>query len=604
MAELRELQAKAARLRRLILEMDYHTGGGHIGGALGASDVLTALYFDVMNQSPAQFAAGDPDRDRFILSKGHVSDAFYAVLAMAGYLPEAELASYIQHNSRLGGHPTNHVPGVELNTGSLGHGLPVAAGMAKGLKMSGSPARVFVLTGDGELAEGSNWEGAMAAAHYRLDNLTWIIDRNRLQIGGCTEDVMSLEPLADKCRAFGFELVEIDGNDMAAVLAALRAPNTSGKPRCILSNSTKGKGVSYMENVAKWHHGTPNDEQYLQAVEELNAQITANGGEPIPAQLKAPKAKSAASYIPARKAVTDMLTERANTDERIVALTSDARGSASLDSFLTAHPERFVEVGIAEQNEVGMAAGLSLTGKIPFACAPASFLTARCYDQVKADMAYSQTNVKLLGVSGGASYESLGQTHHSTNDIAAMRALPGMTVVIPADAASARALAEQALEMYGPVYIRVGRAATPDVYTEEALGTIRLGKASCLREGRDGVILSCGVLGLNAMAAAEELAKQGKDVAVWDFHTVAPLDEETIRALAKQYGRLLTVEEHVRSGGFGSAVCVAVSELGVPVKVMAFPDENAPVGTASEIYADFGLDAASIAKEAAAWLDR
>ena len=399
MDKLQSLRERAAHLRRLILEMDYHTGGGHIGGALGASDILSALFFDVMNQSPAQFAAGDPNRDRFILSKGHISDAYYAVLAMAGYLPEEELMQYTLHGSRLSGHPTNHVPGIEVNTGSLGHGLPVAAGLAKGLKMDGSPARVFVLTGDGELAEGSNWEAAMAAAHYHLDNLTWIIDRNRLQIGGDTEDVMALEPLADKCRAFGFDLVEIDGNDMAAVCAALNAA----------------------------------------------------GGEPIPARLKTPKAKSGAIYPPARKAVTDMLTERANTDPRIVALTSDARGSASLDAFLKAHPERFIEVGIAEQDEVGMAAGLSLTGKIPFACAPASFLTARCYDQVKADLAYSQTNVKLLGVSGGASYESLGQTHHSTNDIAAMRALPGMTVIIPADAASARAQAEQAIDYPGPV---------------------------------------------------------------------------------------------------------------------------------------------------------
>ncbi len=602
MAELRELRAKAARLRRLILEMDYHTGGGHIGGALGACDILTALYFDVMNQSPAQFAANDPNRDRFILSKGHVSDALYAVLAMAGYLPEEELMTYIQHNSRLGGHPTNHVPGVELNTGSLGHGLPVGAGVAKGLKLSGSGAQVYVLTGDGELAEGSNWEAAMAAAHYQLDNLTWIIDRNHLQIGGCTEDVMALDPLDEKCRAFGFEVTQIDGNDLQALRTALRAQNASGKPRCILANTIKGKGVSYMENVAKWHHGTPNDQQYLQAVEQLNAQITANGGQAIPARLKAPRAKSGADYVPARKAVTDMLTQRARTDERIVALTSDARGSASLEGFLKEHPERFIEVGIAEQNEVGMAAGLALTGKIPFACAPASFLTARCYDQVKTDLAYSQTNVKLLGVSGGASYESLGQTHHSTNDIAAMRALPGMTVVIPADAASAAVLAEQALELYGPVYIRVGRAATANVYGEETLKTLTLGKASCLRQGEDGVILSCGVLGLNALRAAEELSKQGKELAVWDFHTVAPLDEQTIRALARRYGKLLTVEEHVRSGGFGSAVCVAVSEMGVPVKVLAFPDENAPVGTADEIYADFGLDAASIAKEAAAWL--
>lgn len=602
MDKLQSLRERAAHLRRLILEMDYHTGGGHIGGALGASDILSALFFDVMNQSPAQFAAGDPNRDRFILSKGHISDAYYAVLAMAGYLPEEELMQYTLHGSRLSGHPTNHVPGIEVNTGSLGHGLPVAAGLAKGLKMDGSPARVFVLTGDGELAEGSNWEAAMAAAHYHLDNLTWIIDRNRLQIGGDTEDVMALEPLADKCRAFGFDLVEIDGNDMAAVCAALNAPNTSGKPRCILADTIKGKGVSFMENLAKWHHGTPNDEQYLQAVEEINGQITAAGGEPIPAKLKAPKAKSGASYTPARKAVTDMLTERANTDPRIVALTSDARGSASLDAFLKAHPERFIEVGIAEQDEVGMAAGLSLTGKIPFACAPASFLTARCYDQVKADLAYSQTNVKLLGVSGGASYESLGQTHHSTNDIAAMRALPGMTVIIPADAASARALAEQAIDYPGPVYIRVGRAATPDVYDEARLATLKLGKASCLREGKDGVILSCGVLGLNALEAAEKLAAQGLEIAVWDFHTVAPLDEETIHALAAQYGRLLTVEEHVRAGGFGSAVCVAVSELGVPVKVLSFPDQNAPVGTAREIYADFGLDPESIAKEALAWL--
>lgn len=266
-AHVREM-ARQVRIRSL--RMVFEARQGHPGGDMSITDVLAALYFDAMRYNPAN--PTDPARDRFILSKGHCTGALYSTLAKAGFFPEEELSTYMQPLSRLNGHPNrNKTPGVETNTGPLGHGLPVAVGIAIAGQIDKADYRVFVATGDGELQEGSNWEAAMTAGHRKLSNLTLIVDRNHLQQGARTEDTVGLEPLGDKWRAFGWDVAEVDGHDHAALLPLLDGSQTRDKPLCIIANTIKGKGVSFMEDQASWHHGVPNAEQFAQAMKELEA---------------------------------------------------------------------------------------------------------------------------------------------------------------------------------------------------------------------------------------------------------------------------------------------------------------------------------------------
>ncbi len=268
--EPRDLRKKAAGIRRDLLTMIHNAKAGHTGGALSSTDILTALYYDAMRVRPA-----DPKwegRDYFVLSKGHSVEGLLCILADLGFFDPAELATFCRFGSRLIGHPNTKVPGVEMNTGALGHGLPVAAGMAKGLKMSRRPNRVYTLMGDGELAEGSIWEAAMAASHYKLDNLTAVIDRNRLQISGDTERVMAQEPLAERWTAFGWRVTEVDGHDMDALTAEFRNAPAAGKPRLIIARTIKGKGVKEMENVPAWHHGVPDDALFASALRQFDEQ--------------------------------------------------------------------------------------------------------------------------------------------------------------------------------------------------------------------------------------------------------------------------------------------------------------------------------------------
>lgn len=261
------IRSKALWMRRTAFAMVHRAQLGHPGGDFSAIDILATLYFGVMRHDPAR-----PDwaeRDRFIMSKGHATGAIYTALCASGYFPEDWLMTYMQNGSKLNGHPNrNYLPGVETNTGPLGHGFPVAVGVAIAGQISGSPHRTFVLTGDGEQQEGSNWEAAMVAGHRKLNRLTLIIDRNRLQQGAATEETSGLDPLDQKYAAFGWEVHMIDGHDPAALLATLGAA-PGERPRCVIANTVKGKGVSFMENQAKWHHGVPNDDQFAQAMKEL-----------------------------------------------------------------------------------------------------------------------------------------------------------------------------------------------------------------------------------------------------------------------------------------------------------------------------------------------
>lgn len=270
----RELLLKSIDYRETILRIIAQAGAGHTGGDLSAIDILNVLYNRVLNVSPETFS--DPDRDRYVQSKGHCVEALYTVLADRGFFPAGELDTLCRFDSHLIGHPTRAVPGIEHNTGALGHGLAVAVGMALAAKLDGKAYRVYTLLGDGELDEGSNWEASLAAAHYDLDNLVVIVDRNRLQITGSTEVVNALEPLANKFRAFGYAVREVDGNDIPALSAAFAAvPFEAGKPSLLLANTVKGKGVSFIENQAGWHHHVPTAEELETARRELAAQRAA-----------------------------------------------------------------------------------------------------------------------------------------------------------------------------------------------------------------------------------------------------------------------------------------------------------------------------------------
>lgn len=263
------LKLKACDIRKDILTLIHRAKTGHIGGDMSVTDILVALYYKQLNLSPDR--VNDPDRDRFVLSKGHSVEALYCVLADLGYFPKEDLLTYSQFGSTYIGHPNNKINGIEMNTGSLGHGLSVAVGMALAGRLDKRSYRVYAVMGDGEMAEGSVWEAIMAGGHYKLDNLTAFVDRNRLQISGTTEEVMTQDKQEERWASFGWNVLSIAGNDMDAIDHAVElAKRTKGKPTVIIANTTKGCGVSFMENQAGWHHRVPTDEEYAQAIEEID----------------------------------------------------------------------------------------------------------------------------------------------------------------------------------------------------------------------------------------------------------------------------------------------------------------------------------------------
>ena len=272
MEEIRTLNLQSEYSRRRLLEIICRAGAGHTGGDLSCLNILTALYFHTLRIDPARL--DDPDRDRFILSKGHCVEALFVTLEAKGILPKEMLDTLGQFGSPLAGHPTGDVPGIEVNSGALGHGLSIGVGMARAARMDGRAYRTFVLMGDGEQGEGSIYEAAMAARQYKLGNLVAIIDRNHLQISGDTENVMGIDDIRAKWTAFGWQVTDMDGDDMTDIVRTLDALDTTGdRPLLLISQTTKGKGVSYMENVAGWHHGVPTAEQYVQALAEIDARI-------------------------------------------------------------------------------------------------------------------------------------------------------------------------------------------------------------------------------------------------------------------------------------------------------------------------------------------
>ena len=307
--------------------------------------------------------------------------------------------------------------------------------------------------------------------------------------------------------------------------------------------------------------------------------------------------------IACRKSFTDTLLELAKQDKDIIAVTTDARGSVTLNDFADQLPEQFVECGIAEQDAVGIAAGLAHSGKKVFACGPACFYVARSLEQVKVDLAYSENPVKILGVSGGVAYGALGATHHSLHDIAALRTFPGMNIVLPCDARQTRKLVKLLVDFPHPVSVRVGRAAVPDVYENDDFD-FQLGKANMLLDGKDLTIIGCGETVYHAYQAGLQLKEQGISVRVLDMSSLKPFDAEAIKKAAAETGRIITVEEHSQFGGLGGIVTETLSENPVPVRIIGIPDENVVHGNNKEIFHHYGMDTEGIVKSALDFLKK
>jgi transketolase len=309
--------------------------------------------------------------------------------------------------------------------------------------------------------------------------------------------------------------------------------------------------------------------------------------------------------IPCRKAFTKKLLELAKADSKIIALTSDARGSVTLNEFAEQLPGQFVELGIAEQNAVGVAAGLTTSGFKPFVCGPACFYSARSLEQIKVDVAYTFNNVKIIGVSGGVSYGALGSTHHSLHDLAVMRTFPGLTVILPSDIYQTERMTETLSNHTGPVYVRMGRGAVPNVYENYSNANFEIGKANILLNGNDITLIGAGETVHHVLEAGKILLNEGINARVIDMHTIKPLDKEAVLTAAKQTGAVITVEEHSVFGGLGGAVAeILMQEYQVPFKIIGMPDENAVHGNSKQLFAHYGLDAENIVNEARRIIDK
>ncbi len=463
---------------------------GHSGGTLGIMDICAALYLKIAHHDPER-----PDwdeRDRIIWSAGHKAPALYTSLAVAGYFPERELMKLRMLGSPFQGHPhRKDLAGVEISSGSLGQGFSVGVGVALAAKLGKKDYRVFVISSDGEQQEGSIWEAAMSASHHKLDNLILLIDKNRLQIDGEVKDVMNIDPLGEKYKAFGWQVHEVDGHDMKDIVAKLdsaRNHNESGKPVVLICNTNKGRGVSFMENVVGWHGKPPNREELDKALKELGLDKTIDADALIAygAEYEAevdrrlddalPKFKrdywwNASDKMnvemdPTRKGMGRAL-DKYGDDERVVCIGADISDSITISDFYKNHPERksrFISVGVAEQGATTIAAGLAKEGKIPVFGTYGVFSSARNLDQLRVSVCYSDYNVLIVGAHGGVSVGPDGATHQELEAMFQMTGLPNMRVAVPCDAIETEKMTKALLfDVVGPKYLRFAREATPIV---------------------------------------------------------------------------------------------------------------------------------------------
>jgi len=647
---IEELAEQANLMRGYDLACLYAAGSGHAGGTLSIMDIAAALYLRVANLDPK-----DPlwdGRDRVIWSTGHKAPSLYLGLAFAGAYDKKDMALLRKLSSPFQGHPHWHkVPGAEVSSGSLGQGLSISVGMALAAKLDNKSHRIFCIMGDGEQQEGNIWEAVMEAAHYKLDNIVGIVDCNRLQIDGAVHDVMTVEPLDEKYLAFGWNVMRINGHDMRQVVDALeRAKGThNGQPTVILADTVKGKGVSFMEDVAGWHGKAPNREELDKALTELGL----NGKIPLDELLTHAKAYQAevekkldakmpkfthdywwnkgetmkVAMKPTRMGFGQSLAENGD-DERIVCLGLDISGSITISDFYTKHPERkrrWLSMGIAEQSATAAAVGLAKDGKIVVFGTYGTFAAARNLDQLRVSVCYGNFNVMVAGAHGGVSVGPDGATHQALEDLFAMCGLPNMNVGVPCDMVETKRMTDFfLLKHVGPKYIRFAREATPIVTTEKT--PFEFGKANVIRfrresdnfidafetvlasdytnEHEDLTIVACGPMVPEAMRAAYILKKEfGFESRVINMHTMKPFDEEAVIRAAKETGVVVTAEEHqigALAWRVSAAITASPSLYGTPVITGAIgvKDRFGDSGAPWELIKEFEVSAEHIAHKA------
>ena len=576
---IEKLKKITTLIRYYILIMTTEAGSGHPTSSLSATELMACLLFGGVFRFDADHPKC-PNNDRLIFSKGHASPLFYALWAAAGELTEKDLMTYRKFGSPLEGHPTVSFPYVEAATGSLGQGLSIGVGMALNAKyLDKLPYKTYVLLGDSEMAEGSQWESMEIASFYKLDNLIGVLDVNRLGQRGETMYGWDLEAYEKRISSFGWKTRIFDGHSIPEILSAYEdALHGTGQPVMLIGKTIKGKGVSFIENKNGWHGKTLQREECDRALKELgDIDKSVRGEISLPEDLK-PKEQtaggpvkkmdySADKPVATRKAYGNALVRIFPQFPNLVSLDGEVSNSTYAEIFKEDFPERFFEMYIAEQNMVGAALGLSRRGKIPFVSTFGAFLS-RAFDQIRLSQ-YSDANIKFVGSHAGVSIGEDGPSQMALEDIAMFRAILGSVVLYPSDAVSTERLVEEAAKHDGIVFIRTTRKETPILYGPEEKFAIGGSKVLRKSEKDRATVIGAGVTLYEALAAYEALRKEGVFIRVIDLYSIKPVDEKTLREAVSATQSIITVEDHFEEGGIGETVKSALSASPVPIHSLA-----------------------------------
>jgi len=600
MDKVREWDELAAQFSIDGIRASTAAGSGHPTSSMSAAHLLAVLFaghlrYDVSDPK-------SPANDRFVLSKGHASPLMFSVLKAIGAIDDGELMSYRKFGSPLQGHPVPlpDMPWIDVATGSLGQGLPIALGMALAMKLDGNPARVWVLLGDSEIAEGSVWEAMANASYHQVSHLVGVLDMNRLGQRGPTMLEWHGEVYAERAAAFGWHPVLVDGHDVAAIDRAYSEAEEAGQPVLVVAKTEKGHGVSFLANREGWHGKALSNEEAEKAIAELGGERSITITPPKP-EAWMPNGVAAGCRLPSfeepiatRKAFGETLAAMSTTPA-LVVLDGEVGNSTYTEDFEKAAPERFIELYIAEQCMVGVGVGLQAMGKTVYAATFGAFLT-RAYDFVRM-AAVSRANLRLCGSHAGVSIGQDGPSQMALEDLAMMRAVHGSTVLYPADGNSTAKLTAAMADRPGVSYMRTTREKTPKLY--EPTETFPIGGSKVLRssDADRATVVGAGITVFEALKAAEALASEGTPVRVIDAYSVKPIDAETLRAALSETGLLVVAEDHWGEGGLGDAVLEAVAAGGelagrvIKLAVTEMPGS----GTPDELREWAGISAAKIA---------
>ncbi|MDQ7842443.1 MAG: transketolase [Armatimonadota bacterium] len=596
----------AAQLRVDSIRATTRAGSGHPTSALSAADLMAVLLdghlrYDFSNPK-------DPDNDHLIFSKGHACPLLYAMFKAAGAMTDEQLMSLRTFGSPLEGHPAPVLPWIEVATGSLGQGLAIGVGLAlAGKYLDRRPYRVWVLSGDSEMAEGSVWEAVEHAAFYRLSNLICIVDVNRLGQRGPTMLGWNTAAYAARAQAFGWRTIEIDGHDLGEIDDAYtRAAASTDAPVMILARTVKGKGVAAVEDRDGWHGKALPAAEAEKAIAALGGvrSITVEVRRPAPAASGPMPAAAGPLTLPSyhvgdavatRRAYGDALRALGAARPEVVVLDGEVNNSTYAEEFARAYPDRYFEMYIAEQQMVAAAVGLQVRGYIPFASTFAAFLT-RAYDFIRM-AAVSRANLRLCGSHAGVSIGADGPSQMGLEDLAMMRAVGGSTVLYPCDANQTARLVAAMVDRPGIVYLRTTREKTPVIYGPDQTFPIG-GSVVVRRSPRDqATIVAAGITVHEALKAAERLTAEGVAVRVIDAYSVKPIDRDTLREAARETGRVVVVEDHWPEGGLGEAVLSALAGTTPFPHVVTLGVRGMPgSGTPEELLDAAGISAGQIVR--------